>query len=67
MIHELTRFAILAFVAICALIPLAESETLEEWSERRHVNWLADRSKGRKAATVRAKCKYARAYMRPAK
>ena len=67
MIPELTRFAILAFTAICALLPLAESERLEDWRERRHVNRLADRSRGRKATTARSQCRYARAYMRPAK
>lgn len=58
MIPELTRFVILAALAICALLPLAESETLAEWSERRHVNKMADRSRRRKAPTMRAKCQW---------
>lgn len=65
MIPEMVWYGLLFVAVICLLMLLAESETLAEWSERRHVNWLADRSKKRKAATMRERCRYARAYMRP--
>ena len=39
----------------------AESETLAEYSERRHVAWLADRSRRRKAPQARRACRYVQA------
>ena len=57
---------ILAFVVAVILVILgARPETLAEYSERMHVNRLADRSRARKAPTVRNRCRYIRAGWRP--
>lgn len=45
MIPELLQYTILGVLVILTLIPLSEDERLEERSERRHVNRLADRSR----------------------
>ena len=54
MIPELMVYGAL-FVAVClVLCLLSESGTLEDWSEKRHVDRLADRSRNRKPSTRRA-------------
>ena len=63
MIPELMWFGAFWLAATCACMAMREREA----SERRHVNWLADRSRKRKTPTVRNRCRYAMAYMRPAK
>ena len=60
-IPELIAFAALVMVCCVVLIFLSEPETLEEYSERQHVNRLADESKKRKAPGMRKPCRYARA------
>ena len=53
---------IIAFVIAMILLWLAaEPETLAEYSDRMHVNRLADRSRARKAQGVRRQCRYVRA------
>ena len=59
--HEIALFGLLFLVVSLALIALAESEPLRDYAERRHVNYLADRSRRKKAHTVRPLCKYIRA------
>ena len=57
---------IIAFmIAVILVILGARPETLAEYSERMHVNRLADRSRARKAPTVRRACRYVRAGWRP--
>ena len=61
MIPELVFLAAL-FMAVCvALILLADEERLEEISERRAVNRLADRSRRSKPQSVRPRSRYSRA------
>ena len=61
MIPEFVAFAIL-FVFISSLACwLAESETLQDYSERQNVNKLADRSRRSKPQSVRPRSRYSRA------
>ena len=59
MIQELMWFGAFWLAVACACRALRERKA----SERRHVNWLADRSRGRKATAMRDRCRYAEAYM----
>lgn len=53
---------IIGFFAAVALVLLAaEPEGLAEYSERMHVNRLADESRKRKAPGTRRACRYTRA------
>lgn len=53
---------IIAFIIGMILLVLAsEPETLAEYSDRMHVNRLADRSRARKAPAVRKRCRYIKA------
>lgn len=59
---------IIAFIIGMILLVLAsEPETLAEYSDRMHVNRLADRSRARKAPTARRRCRYTMAMYRPGK
>ena len=67
MIPELIRFAALCVGGVIVLCCLAERVTLEDYSEKRHVDKLADRSRKRKAPTARKVCRYAVSMWRPDK
>ena len=57
---------IIGFVFAVALLWLAsEPEGLAEYSERVHINHLADRSRARKAPGTRGRCRYAQTGWRP--
>lgn len=59
---------IIAFIIAMVLLWLAaEPETLADYSDRMHVNRLADRSRSRKAPAVRKRCRYSMAMYRPGK
>ena len=59
---------IIAFIIAVILLWLAaEPETLADYSDRMHVNRLADRSRARKAPGARQRCRYAVAMYRPGK
>ena len=57
---------VIAFVIAMILLWLAaEPETLAQYSDRMHINHLADESRKRKAHGARRRCRYAMAvYMR---
>ena len=59
--HEIALFGLLFLVCALALIALAESEALRDYAERRHVNYLADKSRRKKAQTMRPRSRYIRA------
>ena len=61
MIPELVFLAVLFVLGFVALILLADEERLEEISERRAVNWLADRSRRSKPQSVLPRSRYIRA------
>ena len=61
MIRELVFVAVLFVLGCVALILLADEERLEEMSERRAVNRMADNSRRRKAQGMRPRCRYIRA------
>ena len=63
MIPELTYLAVLVVLGGLALVWLAESGRLEDHSEKRHVNKLADKSRKRKAPTMRRACRWAVAFL----
>ncbi|MBR3105857.1 MAG: hypothetical protein IKH30_01585 [Clostridia bacterium] len=67
MISELIWFAVLFLLVCIALVWLAEKGTLEDYSEKRNVDKLADRSRGRKTPTARRACRYVSAGLRPGK
>ena len=54
MIPELTWFALLCVAVIIVLGCLAESGKLEDYSEKRHVDKLADKSRKQKTGIRRA-------------
>ena len=57
---------IIAFIIAMVLLWLAaEPETLADYSDRMHVNRLADRSRARKAPGARQRCRYVGAGWRP--
>ena len=57
---------IIAFIiGVILLVLAAEPESLADYSDRMHINRLADRSRTRKAPTVRRACRYVRAGWRP--
>ena len=57
---------IIAFIIAMVLLWLAaEPETLADYSDRMHVNRLADRSRARKAPGMRRPCRYVEAGWRP--
>ena len=57
---------IIAFIIAMVLLWLAaEPETLADYSDRMHVNRLADRSRARKAPGTRRPCRYVEAGWRP--
>lgn len=59
---------IIAFIIGMILLVLAsEPETLAEYSDRMHVNRLADQSRARKAPGMRRRCRYSMAMYRPGK
>lgn len=60
-IPELVFLGALFLLACVALILLADEERLEEISERRAVNALADQSRKRKAPGMRRACRYIKA------
>ena len=53
MIPELTYLAVLVVLGGLALVWLAESGKLEDYSEKRHVNKLADKSRKHKPMASR--------------
>ena len=59
--HEISLFGLLFLAVMLALIGMAESETMREYSERRHIKWLADKSRKKKAQTMRPRSRYIRA------
>lgn len=67
MIHELTWFTLLFMAVILIVWVLAENETLRDFSERRAINKLADKSRRAKPQTVRPRSKYASVGWRPEK
>ena len=60
MIPELVFMGVLFLLACVALILLADEERLEEISERRAVNALADQSRKRKAPGLRPTGRYSK-------
>ena len=53
---------IIAFViGMILLWLLSEPESLDEYSDRMHINRLAERSRARKAPGMRKTCRYAKA------
>lgn len=60
-IPELVFVAVLFVLGFLALILLADEERLEEISERRNVNRLADSSRKRKAQGMRPRSRYIQA------
>ena len=57
---------IIAFIIAVILAGLAsQPETLAEYSDRMHVNRLADESRKRKAPGMRRACRYVEAGWRP--
>lgn len=60
-IPELVFLGVLFLLACVAMILLADEERLEEISERRAVNALADQSRKRKAPGMREPSRYIRA------
>lgn len=59
---------IIAFIIAMVLLWLAaEPETLADYSDRMHVNRLADRSRARKAPGTRQRCRYIQAGWKPGK
>ena len=59
---------IIAFIIAMVLLWLAaEPETLADYSDRMHVNRLADRSRARKAPTMRKRSRYSQAGWKPGK
>ena len=59
--HEIALFGLLFLIVSLALIAMAESEPMRDYAERRHVNYLADKSRRKKAQTMRPRSKYVRA------
>ena len=59
--HEISLYGLLFLVVMLAVIGLAESESMREYSERRAVNALADKSRKKKAQTMRPRSRYIRA------
>ena len=58
---EIGLCGLLFLAVMLAVIALAESETMREYSERRHINYLADKSRRKKPLPVRARSRYIRA------
>lgn len=54
-------------IAIILALLAAESETLADAAERRHINYMADRSRRRPPQAVRSRCRYIQAGYRPGK
>lgn len=65
MIPELMAFGALCVGGGIVLCCLAESGRLEDYSEKRHVDKLADKSRARKAPGRRADCSRWLKYNRP--
>ena len=55
---ELLLYGALFLAVMLALIGMAETETMQEYAERLHVNRLADRSRKRKPQSVRPRSRY---------
>ena len=60
-IPELVFLAVVFVLAVVALLLLSEDERLEDLSERRRINALADQSRKRKAPGMRPRCRYIKA------
>lgn len=59
---------LIAFIlSVCALLLLAEDETLEELAERRWIMYLADQSRKRRPQSARQRCRYIQAGYIPGK
>lgn len=57
---------IIAFIIGMILLWLAaEPESLADYSDRMHINRLADQSRARKAQGARSRCRYVKAGWRP--
>ena len=61
MIRELVFVGVLFVLGVLALILLAQEERLEEMSERRAVNRMADKNRRSKPHGMRPRCRYIRA------
>ena len=59
--HEIALFGLLFLIVSLGLIALAESDTMRDCAERRHINYLADKSRRKKAQTMRPRSRYIRA------
>ena len=64
MIPELAWLAALFLVCAILMLFMREKATLADYSERAHVNRLADQSKKRSAPGMRPRCRYIQAGVR---